>query len=71
MKHTRIYICGKVNGVISLKKTDATLLTSFDGLYEVSSVVEKVYNEETYYVKRVVDNFSKSGVLRDVYLVEN
>jgi hypothetical protein len=68
MKKTRFYICGKVNGVISLKKTDATLLTTFDGLYEVSSVVEKVYNEETYYVKRVVDNFSESGVLRDVYL---
>jgi len=71
MKKTRFFICGRVNGVISFKKDDSSFLTSIDGLYEVSSVVEKIYNDVSYYIGKVVDTFSSESVIRDVYLIEN
>lgn len=70
MKKTIFYICGKEDGRNSIRKDLATLLTEIQGLYEVSSVVEKFINGKTYYIQRVVDKFSNEGVIREVYLAK-
>ena len=68
MKKTIFYICGKEDGRFSIRKDLATLLTEIQGLYELSSVVDKYINGETCYIQRVVDKFSNEGVIREVYL---
>lgn len=68
MKKTIIYICGKIDGTLSLEVVDATLVTEFKGLYECSSIVEKYIDGKYYYTKRIVDIFSKDDVIRRIFL---
>ena len=69
MKKTIIYICGIINGRVSLKKEDAKLLTEFEGLYE-NSHSDKRINNKLHFAKRIDDSFSEEGVVREIYLAE-